>query len=114
MVKASGHPNATATGYIMEHRLLMAGALGRPLTDDENAHHRDGQRANNTIGPCFAKRECDCDGNPRHNLELWSTKQPRGQRILDKLDFAIALISEYRDLLSEEQLSTIRAAIVRT
>jgi hypothetical protein len=95
-----GHPNASAQGALFEHRLVMAKALGRPLREGETAHHRDGQRANNTIGPCFAKRECDCPGNPRHNLELWSKAQPSGQRIADKVAFARDILALYGDLVS--------------
>lgn len=36
-------------GYVMEHRLVMARALGRPLTDNETVHHIDGDRENNLL-----------------------------------------------------------------
>lgn len=64
----------------LEHRLVMAEVLGRPLTDTEVVHHRDGDRLNNT----------------RDNLELWSTAQPKGQRVEDKLRFAWQMIELYR------------------
>lgn len=63
-----------------EHRLVMAEVLGRPLTDEEVVHHRDGDRLNNTP----------------ENLELWSTAQPKGQRVEDKLMFAWKMIELYR------------------
>lgn len=100
-VPAEGHPNADKTGGILEHRLLMSRALGRPLSENETAHHRDGQRTNNSIGPCYAKRECDCPGNPRHNLELWSTKQPKGQRVADKVACAREILALYGRLKTE-------------
>jgi hypothetical protein len=62
-----------------EHRLVMAQVLGRPLRGDEVVHHRDGDRLNNDPS----------------NLELWSTAQPKGQRVDDKLEFAYELLRRY-------------------
>lgn len=36
-------------GYVFEHRLVVAEALGRPLTPNETVHHKDGNRQNNHI-----------------------------------------------------------------
>lgn len=67
----------------------MAQLLGRPLTDDESVHHRNGQRL---------------DNRPE-NLELWSRWQPRGQRVCDKIAFAVELLTRYApDLLAETKL----------
>jgi len=36
-----------ATGWALEHRLVMEQKLGRPLEKHETVHHRDGNRAHN-------------------------------------------------------------------
>lgn len=63
----------------LEHRLVMAQQLGRPLRTDEVVHHINGDRLDNAPT----------------NLELWTTAQPKGQRVSDKLAFAYELIARY-------------------
>ena len=36
-------------GYVYEHRYVMECAIGRPLTKEENVHHKDGNKLNNDI-----------------------------------------------------------------
>jgi hypothetical protein len=69
----------------MQHRVVMAEALGRPLEGDENPHHKNGDRADNSI----------------ENLELWSSFQPAGQRVADKLAYAREIIERYGDVSPE-------------
>jgi hypothetical protein len=69
---------------IAEHRLIMAIHLDRPLRRDEVVHHVNGVKTDNRID----------------NLELWTTYHPKGQRIPDKVAFAVELLRRYRpDLL---------------
>jgi hypothetical protein len=64
----------------------MAWMIGRELFPDENVHHINGQRS---------------DNRPE-NLELWSTMQPCGQRVEDKVLFARAILERYGNYGSAE------------
>lgn len=64
---------------IAEHRLVIATQLGRALSPHENVHHKNGDRSDNRPS----------------NLELWSSRQPSGQRVVDKLAWARALLATY-------------------
>jgi hypothetical protein len=66
-------------GRRFEHRVVMEEMIGRPLLPDESVHHKNGERA---------------DNRPE-NLELWSSWQPSGQRVVDKLEWAHELIQRY-------------------
>jgi hypothetical protein len=64
---------------VLQHRLVMAVLLGRPLEPAEVVHHLNGDRLDNRPA----------------NLELWSVDQPKGQRVTDKVRFALELLELY-------------------
>lgn len=43
------HVMVNSTGYVAQHRLVMAKHLKRPLKKHETVHHLDGNRSNNSI-----------------------------------------------------------------
>jgi len=54
-----------------EHIYIMEQHMGRELLKHETVHHKNGVRTDNRI----------------ENLELWSSSQPSGQRIEDKIQY---------------------------
>lgn len=69
--------------HIYEHRYIMEMFLGRKLLRSETVHHKNGNRSDNRI----------------ENLELWSKHQPNGQRVVDKIQWAIEILERYKDIL---------------
>lgn len=63
----------------LQHRIVMSESLGRALYEHENVHHINGDRSDNRL----------------ENLELWSTSQPPGQRVEDKVKWALEILSLY-------------------
>lgn len=73
------NPNNPTDKYLLEHRAIFMKILNRPLFKHENVHHKNGFREDNRLD----------------NLELWSTLQPKGQRVQDKLAWAYEIIKLY-------------------
>lgn len=68
---------------VPEHRTVMEGVIGRKLFAEETVHHKDGNRLNNDPA----------------NLELWSSRHGKGQRVEDKVMWCLDFLADYPDVL---------------
>lgn len=78
--KYKGENRYVRRGGQAVHRTIMEKVIGRPLHPDETVHHKNGNRR---------------DNRPE-NLELWSTRHPKGQRVEDLVEWAEEIIRRYK------------------
>lgn len=74
MLSRNGGPKA-----VLEHRYVMSQHLGRELLPEETVHHINGVRSDNRL----------------ENLELFNSRHGPGQRVADKVAFAIEILRQY-------------------
>lgn len=98
--------NKTAAGYmtrsylggkktLLEHRRIFSKSIGRKLERHEEIHHINGVRDDNRI----------------ENLELWSTSQPSGQRVPDKVAWAVEILGKYPSEVDEAGIDVLRSIL---
>ena len=66
--------------WVTQHRKVMEEHLGRPLRPEETVHHVNGDRSDNRI----------------ENLEIWSSRHGKGQRVVDKIEFCQSFLQDYQ------------------
>lgn len=72
--------------WIFEHRFVMSQHIGRDLFPEETVHHINGDRKDNRI----------------ENLELFSSRHGPGQRVIDKIAFAVEMIQRYPEFAAAQ------------
>ena len=76
--------NGEAPRELLEHRYVMEQHIGRELLPQETVHHVNGDRGFNNIS----------------NLELFSSRHGPGQRVIDKVAFALEMLRLYPEFIA--------------
>lgn len=69
----------SADKWQLQHRLVMERHLGRTLFPEETVHHKNLDQTDNVLT----------------NLELWSSRHPKGARVEDLVEYAREILSLY-------------------
>ena len=80
----------TASGWVRQHRIVMEEHIGRALSSNELVHHINGRRSDNRID----------------NLEICTKTHPPGQRVTDKVEFALEILGRYGGLFGYRVVET--------
>ena len=87
--------NGEPSREVFHHRYVMEQHMGRRLFPGETVHHINGDRANNDLS----------------NLELFSSRHGPGQRVVDKVRFAIEILRLYPEFAHAEGVALVEHEI---
>lgn len=74
-----GHPCADKNGRVQASHLVIYENTGVVIQKGQTVHHKDGNTLNNNFS----------------NLEIWTSRHPVGQRVVDKIKWCIDFLSEH-------------------
>lgn len=99
LIKSTKHPQANASGYMREHRLVMETFLGRYLTANEHVHHKDGDKINNSIDnlQLFTNSEHKCF---EQALQLFIKKVLHSNEPQYQIPYRKDLLERFQNFLS--------------